>query len=168
MGLFDRLGNILKGDEELDENYEEEAYEEEEQEQAEPAPSQSQAQTQAQTQSQNSAPRASSGARSTGGVSSGSALNMKVVKPEGANEAKAIADLLLEGCTVVLNLEQTNKETAKRIVEFLSGVVHAIKGDINKVANSTYVVTPKNVAVQNGEATSSDDDSADQPRDIFR
>lgn len=166
MGLFDRLGNILKADEELDENFEEETYEDEEQEQSEPAPSQSQ--TQAQAQTQNSASRTSSSARPTGGLS-GSALNMKVVKPEGANEAKAIADLLLEGCTVVLNLEQTNKETAKRIVEFLSGVVHAIKGDINKVANSTYVVTPKNVAVQNGEAASSDDDDAgSQPRDIFR
>ena len=79
---------------------------------------------------------------------SGSAIELKVVKPESYKNASQIADHLLNGRTVVLNLESTNKETARRLIDFLTGAAYAIGGDIKKVSNNTYVITPgDNVAV---------------------
>ena len=48
---------------------------------------------------------------------------------------------------IVLNLENTNKETIRRILDFLTGTTYAIEGKIKRAANSTYVITPKNVDV---------------------
>ena len=62
-----------------------------------------------------------------------------------------IADHLLNRRTVVLNLEATNKETARRIIDFLSGVAYAIDGLLSKVAINTYIITPANINVS-GEA----------------
>ena len=56
-----------------------------------------------------------------------------------------IADHLISKRTVVLNLEETNKEEARRMIDFLLGVVYTIEGDIKKVANNTWVITPNNV-----------------------
>ena len=79
--------------------------------------------------------------------SSGSALEMKVVKPESFDSVAQIADHLLSRRTVVLNLENTNKETSRRLIDFLSGVAYSIEGQLKKVANNTFVITPGNVAV---------------------
>ena len=75
------------------------------------------------------------------------AIELKVVRPESFNAVGQIADYLLNHCTVVLNLEATNKETAQRIVDFLNGVAYAIDGQIKSVTNSTYIITPNNVSV---------------------
>lgn len=85
---------------------------------------------------------------------SGSALEMKVVKPESFDSVAQIADHLLSRRTVVLNLEDTNKETARRIIDFLSGVAYSIDGSLKKIANSAYVVTPANVDVGDAKLTS--------------
>ena len=85
---------------------------------------------------------------------SGSAIELKVVKPESYKNASQIADHLLSGRTVVLNLESTNKETARRLIDFLTGAAYAIGGDIKKVSNNTYVITPgDNVAVSGDKLT---------------
>ena len=68
-------------------------------------------------------------------------------KPEGFEEAAAIADNLNERRTVVLNLESANREIARRLLDFLSGVAYANNGQIKRVANSTYIITPYNVDV---------------------
>jgi cell division inhibitor SepF len=78
---------------------------------------------------------------------SGSSIELKVVKPASYKDTNQIADHLLSGRTVVLNLEATNKETARRLIDFLTGVAYSISGDIKKVSTNTYVITPKNVAV---------------------
>ncbi len=84
------------------------------------------------------------------GVSARSAaLEMKVVSPTKYEAVTQIADLLLDKKTVLLNLENTNRETAKRLIDFLSGVAYALGGDIQKVADNTFAVTPNNVAVSN-------------------
>ena len=85
--------------------------------------------------------------RSNGGVLSASALEMKVIKPDRFEAVTQIAEHLLAHKTVVLNLEETNKETIRRIIDFMSGVAFAIEGNIKRVASSTYVITPKNVEV---------------------
>ena len=86
-----------------------------------------------------------------GGISlsgnSGSALEMKVVKPDSFDSVAQIADHLLSKRTVVLNLENTNKETARRLIDFLSGVAYSIDGSLKKIASNAYVITPSNVDV---------------------
>lgn len=81
----------------------------------------------------------------------GAALELKVVKPERYETVPQIADHLLNRRTVVLNLESTNKETARRMIDFLSGVAYAIDGRLSKVAVNTYIITPANINVS-GEA----------------
>lgn len=88
----------------------------------------------------------------TGGTNMmGSAIEMKVVKPESFGMVGDIADLLLAGNTVLLNLEETNKETTRRLIDFMTGVAYAIHGDLRRIANNTYVVTPNNVKVSDSE-----------------
>lgn len=84
----------------------------------------------------------------------GSAIEMKVVKPDRFEMVADIADLLLAGNTVLLNLEETNKETTRRLIDFMTGVAYAIKGDLRRIANNTYVVTPNNVRVSDSEEIS--------------
>lgn len=74
-------------------------------------------------------------------------LQVVLVKPERFEDASAIADHLNEKRTVVLNLESTNKEISRRLVDFLSGVAYANNGQIKRVANSTFIITPYNVDI---------------------
>lgn len=74
-------------------------------------------------------------------------LKVILVKPEHFEDASSIADHLNEKRTVVLNLESTNKEISRRLVDFLSGVAYANNGQIKRVANSTFIITPYNVDV---------------------
>ena len=74
-------------------------------------------------------------------------LSVVLVKPERFENAAEVADHLREKRTVVLNLEQTNKEIARRLIDFLSGVTYAQEGKIKKVAVSTYIITPYNVNI---------------------
>ncbi|MCI8589985.1 MAG: cell division protein SepF [Clostridiales bacterium] len=73
------------------------------------------------------------------------ALELKVVKPEKFEDASSIADHLLNKRTIVLNLEDTNSEVARRLIDFLSGVAYSIDGNLKKVADHTFVITPNNV-----------------------
>lgn len=75
-------------------------------------------------------------------------LQVVLVKPERYEVSPEIADHLKERRTVVLNLESANKETARRVLDFLSGVAYAMDGQIKRVANSTYIITPYNVDLQ--------------------
>jgi cell division inhibitor SepF len=74
-------------------------------------------------------------------------LAVVLVKPDRFENAAEIADHLKDKRTVVLNLEQTNKDIARRLVDFLSGVAYANEGKIKRVANSTYIITPYNVDI---------------------
>lgn len=74
-------------------------------------------------------------------------LQVVLVKPEKFEDSSAIADHLREKRTVVLNLESTNKDVARRVLDFLAGVAYAQEGKIKKVAISTYIITPYNVDI---------------------
>ena len=79
-------------------------------------------------------------------------LQVVLFKPENfGEETRAVADELLKMHTVVLNLEETKKETARRIIDFLSGVAYANGGKIKRVATSTYIITPYNVDLTGDE-----------------
>ena len=76
------------------------------------------------------------------------ALKVVLVKPERFENASEIADHLREKRTVVLNLESTNKDVARRLIDFLSGVAYAGEGKIKKVAANTYIITPYHVDIE--------------------
>ena len=78
-------------------------------------------------------------------ISSSPQLRVVLVKPERFETAAEIADSLRDRSTVVMNLEQTGKDVARRLIDFLSGVAYAQDGKIKKVASSTYIITPYNV-----------------------
>ncbi|MCD8145212.1 MAG: cell division protein SepF [Oscillospiraceae bacterium] len=75
-------------------------------------------------------------------------VQVVLVKPEKYGNASEVADHLLANRTVVLNLEHTEKNTARRLLDFLSGVAYANHGKIQRVAASTYIITPANVEFQ--------------------
>ena len=75
-------------------------------------------------------------------------LKVILVKPERFENASEIADQLKDKRTVVLNLESTNKDVARRPIDFLSGVAYAGEGKIKKVAANTYIITPYHVDIE--------------------
>ena len=75
-------------------------------------------------------------------------LKVVLVKPERFENASEIADHLKEKRTVVVNLESTHKDIARRLIDFLSGVAYAGEGKIKKVAVNTYIITPYSVDIQ--------------------
>ena len=70
-----------------------------------------------------------------------------MTKPERFEDGRAIADDLNDKRTVVLNLESASREVARRLVDFLSGVAYANGGQLKRIANSTFIITPYNVDV---------------------
>lgn len=74
-------------------------------------------------------------------------LAVVLVKPERYEDAASIADHLSAKKTVVLNLEQTSKDVSRRLIDFLCGVAYANNGQMKRVANNTYIITPYNVDI---------------------
>ncbi len=115
--------------------------------------------------------------RASTGVSSSTALEMKVCRPSKFEEGPEIAKHLLNGKTVVLNLEDANRDTIIRLIDFLFGVTFAIEGNLKKVSSYTYVITPKNVEVDNEakaaapakaeEGTDAAQSTGSSPRPLF-
>lgn len=79
-------------------------------------------------------------------ISTTAKLQVALFKPEKfGEETRNIADELVKTHTVVLNLENTNKDMARRIIDFLSGVAYANRGKIKKVSANTFIIIPSNV-----------------------
>lgn len=79
-------------------------------------------------------------------ISTTAKLQVALFKPEKfGEETRNIADELVKTHTVVLNLEHTNKDMARRIIDFLSGVAYANRGKIKKVSANTFIIIPSNV-----------------------
>ena len=74
-------------------------------------------------------------------------IELKVVRPADFDEVSDIADYLLSGCTVVLNLELLDPASTIRMLDFLNGVTYSTDGEIKNVSKSTYILTPNNVDV---------------------
>ena len=77
----------------------------------------------------------------------GNNIELKVIKPESINEVSTIADYLLDGCTVVLNLELLDIKQITRMLDFLRGVSYTIDGEIKHVSKSTYIITAKGIDI---------------------
>jgi cell division inhibitor SepF len=70
-----------------------------------------------------------------------------LMEPRVYSEAQEIADHLKNRRAVVVNLQRIDHDQAKRIVDFLSGTVYAIGGDIQKIGSSIFLCTPDNVEI---------------------
>lgn len=81
---------------------------------------------------------------------------MILLEPRAYSESQQIADHLKKRNTVVVNMKRVTADQAKRIVDFLSGTVYAIGGDLQKIGAGIFLCTPKNVDVE-GSITEDDD-----------
>ena len=77
----------------------------------------------------------------------GANIELKVVRPESIEEVFTIADYLLKGCTVVLNMELLDGEQIKRMLDFLNGVTYTTNGEVKNVSQGTYIITPSGINV---------------------
>ena len=88
---------------------------------------------------------------------------MILLEPRAFSESQQIADHLKKRNTVVVNMKRVTSEQAKRIIDFLSGTVYAIGGDLQKIGVGIFLCTPKNVNV---EGSISDEDNSKRQEDI--
>ena len=80
------------------------------------------------------------------------AVSLKIINPKEYSEASEIADYLMNGNTILLNIESMAREQAIRLLDYLAGATHAVGGLMTKVGKTTIVIAPKNVDVSNIEA----------------
>ena len=76
-------------------------------------------------------------------------VKMVISQPTGFEQSEGICDLLKEKKSVIVNLEYVNKDVARRIVDVISGAVHALDGHIQKVSNSIFLIAPYNYDITN-------------------
>lgn len=77
----------------------------------------------------------------------GGNMEVCVVKPSSVDDSREITETLLSGRTVILNLEGMDLELAQRIIDFISGATFAINGNLQKISNYIFLVTPTNVDI---------------------
>ena len=148
MGFMDELRRLTRPYSEEDEDDFDE-YEEEE-EVAAPAPAAPSGRRASAFAADPHGSSAATGARRTANVvniNNGTNMQVVLVKPDRFDTVSEIADHLRDKKAIVLNLESTNKDVARRLVDFLSGCAYSLDGKIKKVAISTYIITPFNVDI---------------------
>ena len=80
------------------------------------------------------------------------AIRLKVMRPEKFSDAPLIADELMAGRTVVMNLEMMERDALRHLLDFISGVTYALDGSMKKIAgDATFIVTPHSVSLADVE-----------------
>lgn len=80
-------------------------------------------------------------------IHSNNSFKVVIMQPETFDDAREVCDHLKNKKPVVVNLENLNKETAQRVVDFLSGSVYGLDGDIQKVSSGIFLIAPNNVDI---------------------
>jgi cell division inhibitor SepF len=80
-------------------------------------------------------------------VPSAAGVRVHLVLPRSFNDAQQIADRFKEGVPVILNLQGSDQELAKRLIDFASGLTYALDGGMQRVADKVFLLTPRNVEV---------------------
>ncbi len=145
-GFMGKFKNMLKQPDEDMEEYEDD-YSEYEVEQAEPeeAPAEEESYDEGPVQQQ-AAANNNSNNDNVINIHDTSKVNFVLFKPENFDkDITSMADEFIKRSTIILNMEQTNKDVAKRIIDFLSGVAYAHNGKISRISEDTYIVMPSNV-----------------------
>lgn len=99
-------------------------------------------------------------------VPSNNSGKMILLEPRAYSESQQIADHLKKKNTVVVNMKRVTPDQAKRIVDFLSGTVYALGGDLQKIGAGIFLCTPKNVDVE-GAITDDDDKNKKNKNDDY-
>ncbi len=81
------------------------------------------------------------------GANGGTDVRVHLVTPHSFNEAQEIADAFKTQTPVILNLQTTDAELSKRLIDFASGLTYALDGGMQKIADKTFMLTPRNVEV---------------------
>ena len=76
------------------------------------------------------------------------AVKMVITQPTSFDQSEEICNYLKEKKSIIINLEYVNKDVARRIIDFLSGAVHALNGHIQKVSNSIFLIAPVNYDIE--------------------
>ncbi len=97
---------------------------------------------------------------STGSDIANKSGKMILVEPRAYSESQEIADHLKARNSVVVNFKRVTTDQAKRIIDFLSGTLYAINGDLQKIGDGIYLCTPKNIDVQ-GKITEENESQED-------
>jgi len=84
---------------------------------------------------------------STGNGAGGSDLQVHLLVPRSFNDAQQIADQFKDSIPVILNLQQTDSDLAKRLIDFSSGLTYALDGGMQRIADKVFLLTPRNVDV---------------------
>ena len=87
-----------------------------------------------------------SGRRPLEAVASAS-VRVHLVVPRSFNDAQSIADKFKESVPVIVNLQRTDTELSKRLIDFSSGLTYALNGSMQRVADKVFLLTPRNVEV---------------------
>lgn len=80
-------------------------------------------------------------------LNNNSGMKVVVVTPHNINDAKEICDHLRSNRSIVMNVEDIETQTAQRIVDFLSGAVYSLDGNIQKVSSGIFLATPSSVDI---------------------
>lgn len=150
MGFLDELKRLTHPyEDEMEDDYDEDedVYEDEEEpEDVEPTPPPREEPSRRREREYQEPPRRNSGGKVVN-IHATTQLQVVLVKPERFDNVSEIADHLRDKHSVLLNLENTDRNIARRLVDFLSGCAYAVDGKIKKVAASAYLLTPYNVEI---------------------
>lgn len=80
-------------------------------------------------------------------ANSNKTVKMIVIEPKGFEEVQTIVDHLKNKRAVIINLEETEKTTARRIADFLGGAIYALEGTMQKISGSIFLFTPAHMEV---------------------
>ena len=78
---------------------------------------------------------------------SGAGLRVHLVLPRSFNDAQQIADKFKEAIPVIINLQSSDQELSKRLIDFASGLTYALDGGMQRIADKVFLLTPRNVEV---------------------
>ncbi len=99
-------------------------------------------------------------------ISEDGSAKMILLEPRAYSEAQQIADHLKKRNTVVVNLKRVTADQAKRIMDFLSGTIYAIKGNIQKIGNGIFLCTPNNINVQGKITDETEKDDSEEEENV--
>lgn len=148
MGVMDKFLNAMKLNEEEDYDYDEEYFDDEEviEDRSKKSPAREFADTPEDKTVKKTTPKVTP-MRQQPKRSTGSGMEVCVIKPTSVEDAREITETLLANRTVVLNLEGIDVDIAQRIIDFTSGSCFAISGNLQKISHYIFIITPASVDI---------------------
>lgn len=153
MGVMDKFIQYMKYNDNDDEYYDDDYLDDDEPLDTKAAPAKRNTSVKEEAEEAEKAPRKSAGTKITQmrqtskRMSSGTGMEVCVMKPTSIEDAREITDTLLSNRTVVLNLEGIDVDIAQRIIDFTSGSTYAISGNLQKISHYIFIITPATVDV---------------------